>query len=216
MQKIYREYQKVAAAKAVGGGGGGSGGTSERGGEDELLEPLSDLLAPPIQAAMQRKERELSLDEKKYLLAAERGDIGRVRSYLEGSQAGLYDKFNINAVDPLGRSALYIAIEYENIEMIENLLEFHVDVGEALLHAINEEFVEAVELLLNYQDHGGNLTDVSSLFYLSLIIILSLFWAGTLLIGLEVTVTLNRYIFYIFMILGQSITIQDPNHISFN
>lgn len=152
MQKIYREYQKAAASKA---------GEAGMGSDEDMVEPLSDLLAPPIQAGLQRKDRELTLDEKKFLLAAERGDIARVRAYLEESQTGAYEKFNINAVDPLGRSALYIAIEYENIEMIETLLEFHVDIGEALLHAINEEFVEAVELLLNYQDHGGNLTDVS-------------------------------------------------------
>jgi len=70
---------------------------------------------------------------------------------------------NINCLDPLGRSALLIgfyitkkcslsilqyfyfhllAIEYENIEMIELLLNYNVDTGEALLHAIDEEFVE--------------------------------------------------------------------------
>lgn len=162
MQKIYKEYQKAASAKGGGGGGGGggAGGMLGIGGSEEDVEPLSELFVPP-QPSMQRKERELTLDEKKYLLAAERGDIARVRAYLEEAQSGVLAMFNINAVDPLGRSALYIAIEYENIEMIETLLEFHVDVGEALLHAINEEFVEAVELLLNYQDHGGNLTDVS-------------------------------------------------------
>lgn len=166
MQKIYKEYQKVARIPGRRAGGAGKGDSADGGGfgigdDDELaLDPLSELLGQPQQQA-QRCERELTLDEKKYLLAAERGDLARVRAYLEEAQQGAYDQFNINAVDPLGRSALYIAIEYENIEMIETLLEFHVDVGEGLLHAINEEFVEAVELLLNYQDHGGSLTDVS-------------------------------------------------------
>ena len=157
MQKIYKEYQKVAASK------GGGGGVSSI--EEDMGDPLSELLGSTAQMSLQRKDRDLTLDEKKFLLAAERADIARVRAYLEESQTGVYEKFNINAVDPLGRSALYIAIEYENIEMIETLLEFHVDVGEAVLHAINEEFVEAVELLLNYQDHGGNLTDVSIYIY---------------------------------------------------
>jgi hypothetical protein len=35
-----------------------------------------------------------------------------------------------------------LAIEYENIEMIELLLNYNVDTGEAILHAIDEEFVE--------------------------------------------------------------------------
>jgi transient receptor potential cation channel subfamily C protein 4 len=98
-----------------------------------------------------RQETELTLEEKKYLLCAERGDISGVKYYLEG--ASNFEYFNMNAVDPLGRSALYIAIEYENIEMIKMLLSFHVYVGEGLLHAINEEFVEAVEILLQYQDN---------------------------------------------------------------
>lgn len=34
------------------------------------------------------------------------------------------------------------AIEYENLEMIELLLSYNVDTGEAILHAIDEEFVE--------------------------------------------------------------------------
>jgi ankyrin repeat protein len=101
-----------------------------------------------------KKERQLSLEEKKFLLAAERGDISTVKYYLD--EANHFDKFNMNTVDPLGRSALHIAIEYENIEMIELLLNYHVDLGEALLHAINEEFVEAVEMLLHYKDNEVN------------------------------------------------------------
>ena len=147
MQKIYKEYQKAQK-------------TGETG-----MEPLSDLLLPPPSFIQQeqnyKRDRELSMDEKKYLLSAERGDIAGVKYYLE--EAANLEKFNMNAVDPLGRSALYIAIEYENIEMIELLLGYHVDVGEALLHAINEEFVEAVEILLHYQDHGGNLSEVKNI-----------------------------------------------------
>jgi transient receptor potential cation channel subfamily C len=36
----------------------------------------------------------------------------------------------------------FLAIEYENLEMIELLLSYNVDTGEALLYAIDEEFVE--------------------------------------------------------------------------
>ena len=69
---------------------------------------------------------------------------------------------NINCLDPLGRNALligsihfltccnglilssrhHLAIEYENIEMIELLLSYSIDTGEALLFAIDEQFVE--------------------------------------------------------------------------
>ncbi|XP_076446339.1 short transient receptor potential channel 4-like [Babylonia areolata] len=104
-----------------------------------------------------RKEAELTHEEKQYLLAVERGDIPSTRQMLAQLHApGLghgaaVPAINVNCVDPLGRTALLIAIENENIEMIEVLLQEQVEVGDALLHAINEENVEAVELLLNHQ-----------------------------------------------------------------
>lgn len=98
------------------------------------------------------------------------GDMATTRRYLDMASGvpsiinptdGPITSININCLDPLGRSALLIgfiatllshsflisfpfslAIEYENIEMIEMLLSYNVDTGEALLHAIDEEFVE--------------------------------------------------------------------------
>lgn len=61
-------------------------------------------------------------------------------------------EFNINCVDPLNRSALISAIENENIELIRILLEAGIEVKDALLHAISEEYVEAVEMLLQYEE----------------------------------------------------------------
>lgn len=60
---------------------------------------------------------------------------------------------DINCVDSLGRGALNLAIESENLEMVELLIISHVQTKDALLHAINAEFVEAVELLLEYEEH---------------------------------------------------------------
>ena len=104
-----------------------------------------------------RKETDLNNDEKQFLLAVERGDIPKARHFLEESQ--IYFNININCVDPLGRTALLIAIENENIEMIVLLLSYNVELGDALLHAINEENVEAVELLLRHQ--ANNKKDLS-------------------------------------------------------
>lgn len=59
---------------------------------------------------------------------------------------------NINCVDPLGRSALLMAIDNENLEMVELLIEHRVETKDALLHAISEEFVEAVEVLLDHEE----------------------------------------------------------------
>ncbi|GFS03945.1 short transient receptor potential channel 5 [Elysia marginata] len=80
--------------------------------------------------------------------AVERGDVPSTRQYLaQAKTTGM----NLNCLDPLGRTALLVAIENENIEMIELLLSHGVEVGDALLHAINEENVEAVEMLLNHE-----------------------------------------------------------------
>ena len=62
------------------------------------------------------------------------------------------ESININCIDPLGRTALLMAIDNENLEMIELLLEFKVETKDALLHAINEEYVEAVEVLLDHEE----------------------------------------------------------------
>lgn len=64
------------------------------------------------------------------------------------------DHININCVDPLGRSALLMAIDNENLDMVELLINYKVDTKDALLHAISEEFVEAVEMLLDHEDQN--------------------------------------------------------------
>lgn len=96
-----------------------------------------------------RAESELSALERAYLGAVEKGDYASVKQALE--EAEIYFRININCVDPLGRTALLIAIENENLEIIELLLSYNVHVGDALLHAIRKEVVGAVELLLNHK-----------------------------------------------------------------
>ncbi|XP_046992752.1 transient receptor potential-gamma protein-like [Schistocerca americana] len=73
-----------------------------------------------------------------------------VRRMLQRAQETGY--ININCVDPLGRSALLMAIDNENLEMVELLIEYKVETKDALLHAISEEFVEAVEVLLDHEE----------------------------------------------------------------
>lgn len=60
--------------------------------------------------------------------------------------------FDINCMDSLGRDALTIAIDQENLEMVELLVVMGVQTRDSLLHAINVEFVEAVELLLEHEE----------------------------------------------------------------
>ncbi|XP_063238100.1 transient-receptor-potential-like protein [Bacillus rossius redtenbacheri] len=92
----------------------------------------------------------LTLEEKKYLLAVERGDLANVRRMIQ--KAHRRNHINLNCVDPLGRGALTLAIDAENLEMVELLVVMNVQTKDALLHAINAEFVEAVELLLEHEE----------------------------------------------------------------
>ncbi|XP_054721214.1 transient receptor potential-gamma protein-like [Uloborus diversus] len=96
------------------------------------------------------REGSLTLEEKRFLVAVERGDLASTRRYLESAKD---TNININCTDPLGRSALLMAIDNENLEMVQLLIYSQVETKDALLHAINEEFVEAVELLLEHEEH---------------------------------------------------------------
>lgn len=74
------------------------------------------------------------------------------KSFLKGCKKLDPGKFSIDCCDPLGRTALVLAIECENMELIECLLKNGALPGDALLHAISEEYVEAVERLLIHEE----------------------------------------------------------------
>ncbi|CAG2061689.1 unnamed protein product [Timema podura] len=112
-----------------------------------------DIEAPGITKGpieMPSLPKPLTLEEKKYMLAVERGDLAYCRRIIQ--RAHRRGSININCVDPLGRGALTLAIDGENLEMLEVLVVMGVKTKDALLHAINVEFVEAVELLLEYEE----------------------------------------------------------------
>jgi transient receptor potential cation channel subfamily C len=52
----------------------------------------------------------------------------------------------------MGRTALVLAIINEDLPMVKLLISAGVEAQDALLHAISEEFVEAVELLLDHEE----------------------------------------------------------------
>lgn len=89
----------------------------------------------------------LNRNQKQFLLAVERGDFATVRSLLKLPRSDMA----IDCMDSLGRTALLIAIDNENIHMVRLLTLSGIKIGDALLHAINENFVEAVELLLDLE-----------------------------------------------------------------
>nr|QDR50958.1 transient receptor potential-like protein [Heliconius melpomene] len=92
----------------------------------------------------------LTLEEKKFLLAVERGDMANVRRILQTAHRKKH--IDVNCMDSLGRGALTLSIEGENLEMVELLVVMGVATKDALLQAINAEFVEAVELLLEHEE----------------------------------------------------------------
>ncbi|KAJ8008524.1 hypothetical protein DPEC_G00105770 [Dallia pectoralis] len=100
-----------------------------------------------------RAEVELSVEERAYLTAVEKGDYAGVKHALQ--EAEVYYNIDVNCLDPLGRSALLIAIENENLEVMELLLDHGVATGDALLYAIRKEVVGAVELLLSHRRPSG-------------------------------------------------------------
>ena len=76
-----------------------------------------------------REERVLTNTERKFMLNAERGDCASVSQTIESHQTGdSQEAFDINCTDPLGRTALSIAIINENPELIEILLESGIKV----------------------------------------------------------------------------------------
>lgn len=93
----------------------------------------------------------LTIEEKKFLLAVERGDITTIKKMLQKS-ARYSNYMNRNCVDPMGRGALRMAIDNENLEMVELLVVMGVETRDSLLHAIDVEFVEAVEVLLEHEE----------------------------------------------------------------
>ncbi|XP_069993732.1 transient receptor potential protein [Penaeus vannamei] len=93
----------------------------------------------------------LTEGERKYLLYVQRGDVASVRRHLEDYK-DRPQELDINCTDPLGRSSIAIAIENENLDLLELLLKNKVKPKDSLLHAISEQYVEGVELLLEWEE----------------------------------------------------------------
>ncbi|XP_054242331.1 short transient receptor potential channel 1 isoform X5 [Indicator indicator] len=66
-------------------------------------------------------KEETTLDEKLFLLACDKGDYYMVKKLLEENRSG---EMNINCVDVLGRNAVTITIENENLDILQLLLDY--------------------------------------------------------------------------------------------
>ena len=99
-------------------------------------------------------DRPLTVEERRFMLLVERGDCASVIKLIDALR-DQQDVFDIDCVDPLGRSALSIAIINENPELMEILLEKGIATCDSLLLAISEEYVEGVELLLDHEERSN-------------------------------------------------------------
>lgn len=86
--------------------------------------------------------------ERKFLLAVERGELDTLKNLLEQPNSNL----DINCCDPLARNALIIGIDNENLPIVKLLVKSGIRIDDALLYAIDENFVEAVEILLDHEE----------------------------------------------------------------
>ncbi|KAM9221957.1 short transient receptor potential channel 6 isoform 3-T3 [Dugong dugon] len=89
----------------------------------------------------------LSIEEERFLDAAEYGNIPVVRKMLEECLS-----LNVNCVDYMGQNALQLAVANEHLEITELLLkkENLSRVGDALLLAISKGYVRIVEAILGH------------------------------------------------------------------
>ncbi|XP_054577598.1 short transient receptor potential channel 1 isoform X1 [Eptesicus fuscus] len=115
-----------------------------------LSSPSSSSSPSEVMALKDVREvkEENSLDEKLFLLACDKGDYYMVKKILEESSSG---DLNINCVDVLGRNAVTITIENENLDILQLLLDYGCQSTDALLVAIDSEVVGAVDILLNHR-----------------------------------------------------------------
>ncbi|XP_072897618.1 short transient receptor potential channel 1 isoform X2 [Hemitrygon akajei] len=104
-------------------------------------------------------KEETTMDEKLFLLACEKGDNYMVKKLLDEK----FSELNINCVDVLGRNAVTIAIENENLDILKVLLERGCQTTDALLVAINSEVVGAVDILLNHRPRRSSKPTIAKL-----------------------------------------------------
>jgi ankyrin repeat protein len=92
--------------------------------------------------------------EGEFLLAVQRGELDTLRQFLKTRSLTQLD---INCRDPLDRNALILSIGNKDLDTLNLLLlEKDIRLGDALLYAIQENYVEAVEALLNHLSQSND------------------------------------------------------------
>ncbi len=94
---------------------------------------------------------QLTDEERVYLNAAALGDAPIIRQSLEENEIAL----NVNCVDYMGRNALHLAVDSENMEAVESLLDKinYECMEEALLHAISKGAAKVVKVIIEHPNY---------------------------------------------------------------
>lgn len=102
--------------------------------------------AIPIPLEPLKEGHRMDPQERIFIEAAERGDRHTMIRCLQGK-----NKVNVNCTNILGRSAIQIAVDNENVEIVEMLLkQDNIKIGDALLYAIREGVYRIVEMLIDH------------------------------------------------------------------
>ena len=92
------------------------------------------------------------------------GDVPVLRQSLEESETSL----NVSCVDYMGRSALHLAIDNENTESIELLLDklsFEC-IEESLLHAISKGSIKTVKMIIEHPSYMAGENKVTTEYWI--------------------------------------------------
>ncbi|ULU00598.1 hypothetical protein L5515_004070 [Caenorhabditis briggsae] len=104
---------------------------------------------PPPAAVHIRTNDMISPEERRFLEAAELGNKPTLQEFLDYHDGER--RLNVNCLDSMGRTALEIAVDNENMEVVELLLQQpDIRIGNALLCAIREGVYRLVEVLVNH------------------------------------------------------------------
>ncbi len=102
--------------------------------------------AIPIPLEPLKEGHRMDPQERLFLEAAEKGDKHTMIRCLQGP-----NPVNVNCTNILGRSAIQIAVDNENVEIVELLLKQEgVKIGDALLYAVREGVYRIVEMLIDH------------------------------------------------------------------
>ena len=108
---------------------------------------LNDIIPRHLTAVVDLLQ--LSAEERLYLHAARMGDMILLNEITESIESS---KLNWNSVDYMGRNALHLAVDSENVDMIETLIEklsFEC-LEEGMLHAISKGKVLSVSVICTH------------------------------------------------------------------